>query len=113
MKSANRGLVSIDILRGLAAGGVFYYHQHIGDLLARFTGLTFFTYTDLFGAWYAVPLFFLLSGFCIHLPNIKYLRDNQSLPVKEYIKRRFLRIYPPYLVALIVSLLINYLIEPN
>jgi hypothetical protein len=44
MQPANRGLISIDILRGLAAAGVFYYHQHIGYLINKFTGLTFFTY---------------------------------------------------------------------
>ena len=110
---SNRGLVSIDILRGFAATGVFFYHQHIGLLLAKTTGWAFLDETDNFGATYAVPLFFLLSGFCIHLPNIKYVKKNQALPLTNYFKRRFIRIYPPYLAALVFSIIADILTVNN
>lgn len=108
-----QSLVSIDILRAIAALGVFYYHQHIGATLAHYTGVSWLQATDSFGAVYAVPLFFLISGYCIHLSNIKYLKKSQALPLKEYYRRRFLRIYPPYLAALVFSIAVNFVTDPN
>ena len=108
-----QSLVSIDILRALAALGVFYYHQHIGATLAHYSGMSWLKETDSFGALYAVPLFFLISGYCIHLSNIKYLKNNQALPLKEYYRRRFLRIYPPYLAALVFSIAVIFITDQN
>ena len=105
----SKSLLSIDILRAFAALGVYYYHQHIGALLATYTHLRWLESTDVFGAVYAVPLFFLVSGYCIHLSNLKYLQNNQPLPLKLYFERRFRRIYPAYLVALIFSIWVNQL----
>ena len=99
-------MISIDILRAVAALGVFYFHQHIGAQLALYTHLKWLESTDVFGAVYAVPLFFLISGYCIHLSNIRYLQNNQELPLRQYFERRLRRIYPPYLVALIFSILV-------
>ncbi|MGZ3811159.1 MAG: acyltransferase family protein [Mucilaginibacter sp.] len=107
----SQSLVSIDIARAVAALGVFYYHQQLGSVIAHYSGLKWFAYTDAFGATYAVPLFFLISGYCIHLSNIKYVRSKQPLPIGEYYKRRLLRIYPPYAVAVIFSVAANYIIN--
>jgi peptidoglycan/LPS O-acetylase OafA/YrhL len=51
-----------------------------------------------------VMLFFLLSGFVIHLPFAGGRRPFEFVP---YLTRRFFRIYPPYLVALLISLAIG------
>jgi len=110
---ASRSLVSIDIARAIAALGVFYYHQHMGNVLANYSGIKWLNYTDAFGAVYAVPLFFLISGYCIHLSNIKYIKTREALPIKEYYKRRLFRIYPPYLAALIFSVIINFITRPG
>ncbi len=64
---------------------------------------------DAFGAYYAVPLFFLISGYCIHLSNLKYIKLNECLPLKTYYKSRFIRIYPPYILAVVVSVAVNLL----
>ncbi|MES2428795.1 MAG: acyltransferase [Bacteroidota bacterium] len=101
-------LLSIDILRAIAALGVFSYHQHVASYLARYTHIAIIDQLDNFGAQYAVPLFFLISGYCIHLSNLKYINKGKSLPLKAYYKRRFLRIYPPYLFALIFAIATNY-----
>ncbi len=93
--------------------GVFYVHNHSGGTLAKYTGLSFFRYTDAFGAIYAVPLFFLISGYCIHASNIKYIKTKCALPLKEYYVRRFLRIYPPYFVALILAITVNFITDTN
>jgi peptidoglycan/LPS O-acetylase OafA/YrhL len=107
LSSNQNSLISVDVLRGIAALGVFYYHQHIGFQMAHYSGLKWLVATDNFGATYAVPLFFLISGYCIHLSNIKHIKAGQRLPLKEYFNRRFFRIYPPYLVALILSIAVN------
>ncbi len=104
----NKSLQSIDILRAIAAFCVFSYHQHVWSLIARYTGLSAIKMIDNLGAEFAVPLFFLISGYCIHLSNVKHLAHNKALPLKEYYKRRLLRIYPPYLVALLFSIAVNY-----
>lgn len=48
--------------------------------------------------WIGVPVFFVVSGFCIHL---SYQRATDKSVSVFYLKR-FFRIYPPYLVALLV-----------
>lgn len=106
-------LISIDILRAIAALGVFSYHQHICFFIAKYTGITAIGQVDNFGAEFAVPLFFLISGYCIHLSNLKYIAEHKQLPLKEYYRRRFLRIYPPYLVALAFTIIVNYLTYKN
>jgi peptidoglycan/LPS O-acetylase OafA/YrhL len=111
-KDGSKKIIGVDILRAVAALGVFYYHSHSGTRLARYTGFTFFNYTDSFGATYAVPLFFLISGYCIHASNIKYLASNSALPLKDYYLRRFLRIYPAFFVALLFAIAVNYLQQP-
>ena len=103
----------ISYLRGLAALGVVFYHVRI-DLWVGLIALkenpsaagTFAHLT----AWLSVPtvfmgsgvmLFFVISGFCIHYP---YGGPNgKRLDLPEYIVRRFFRIYPPYLVAVLVA----------
>ena len=44
-----------------------------------------------------VAIFFLVSGFCIHLSHAR----SKQKGYKVYFSRRFFRIYPPYFVALI------------
>jgi peptidoglycan/LPS O-acetylase OafA/YrhL len=110
LKTPTSHLISIDIARAVAALGVFTYHQNIGSTLSRYTDMQWLSFIDSFGANYAVPLFFLISGYCIHLSNLQYLKSEQSLPLKEYFTRRILRIYPAYLFALILGLLSYHIV---
>lgn len=48
--------------------------------------------------WVALPIFFVVSGFCIHLT---YCASSQP-SLKAFYIRRFFRIYPAYLLALLV-----------
>jgi len=102
-------IIAIDILRACAALGVFFYHNRVGGMAARYSGISFLRRTDGFGAIYAVPLFFLISGYCIHASNVKYLQSNSALPLKVYFRRRFFRIYPAYLAALAIAIGVNML----
>ena len=94
--------------RGLAAFGVYTYHYHVGDILARYAHFPAAGYLDVFGGVYAVPLFFLISGYCIH--GSEWRRSKQGERRFDWIgrgKRRFLRIYPAYIVAPSFSLAIG------
>ncbi len=110
-------LFKIDVLRGLAILMVFgihaleaYTHGNIevppGDSLwlREFEGqpwqLILFTLTPLGYGWTGVQLFFIISGFLIHLI---YLRNpTEKFPYVTFFSKRFFRIYPPYLVILLV-----------
>jgi peptidoglycan/LPS O-acetylase OafA/YrhL len=52
-----------------------------------------------------VFLFFVISGFCIHLSRAKAQVENKPpVAFTAFWKRRFRRLYPPYIVALILYL---------
>ena len=50
---------------------------------------------------YGVTLFFVISGYCIHL---SFARDPAAFEWKGFYWRRFLRLYPAYLVSMAVCL---------
>jgi peptidoglycan/LPS O-acetylase OafA/YrhL len=104
-------LVSIELLRGLAAAAVLVFHAYrvywrgrppvfwsgsateslrnasLADMLALPFGLGFL----------GVNLFFILSGFCIHLPHI----GRPRVALSSFAVRRFFRLYPPYIVVVL------------
>lgn len=105
MTSRKFTFITIDILRGFAASTVFIYHYGLSSMLIklfRITGLEIFSKI---GASYAVPLFFLISGFCIHLSQLKQCSISGSNELKfwPYIKRRLWRIYPTYLIIFLFA----------
>lgn len=54
-----------------------------------------------------VPLFFMLSGFVVSLPFARrYLAGGPEIPLKDYFLRRFVRIEPPYLIAMLLFFLV-------
>ena len=83
----------LDSLRGIACLLVVFYHLNVNIgsspvILWGFTG---------------VHVFFVLSGYLICKPFIKALSGTQPLPkVASFYLKRFIRIYPPYLVALLI-----------
>ncbi|MFL6216571.1 MAG: acyltransferase family protein [Blastocatellia bacterium] len=98
-------LRSIDALRGIAALAVLLFHAG-GGFAGRFNVLPPVLATSLstllsFG-YTGVGLFFVISGFCIHLRWAKARAAGHS-PQTDFIafwKRRIFRLYPPYLIAL-------------
>ncbi len=114
-------LLSIDALRGLAALAVVFYHARemswigIGatwsanklapDLNAY---LGYLTFPILFG-WVAVPLFFVLSGYCIHRPHVAKLACDADyrIDLKTYFIRRLWRITPVLFAAIIFTAIID------
>ena len=102
---------SIDALRGIAALGVVFYHalSQTGALLPNnfmrwpVQGLQF---VSSFG-YIGVFLFFVISGFCIHLQWARSQANGQPQTIRfgAFWRRRFRRLYPPYLIAFALFLL--------
>jgi peptidoglycan/LPS O-acetylase OafA/YrhL len=107
MKPAPGRLESIDVARGLAALSVAIYHQGYGTGLVHLTHVPAFSYLDLPGSRLAVPLFFVISGFCIHLGGLA--RQGDAHFSRAFFTQRFFRIYPPWLTALAASMLVAWM----
>jgi peptidoglycan/LPS O-acetylase OafA/YrhL len=102
-----RGFAAIYVLLGHARwllweGFKEGYNQHPGaySLLDK-VAMYFFTIFR-FGHE-AVLFFFVLSGFVIHWSMSKRMDKTGTFGVKDYLVRRFKRIYPPLLVAIIIT----------
>jgi len=102
-------LRSIDALRGIAALGVVFYHaveqgEKVvpGNLLKYPVRLL--QLSSSFG-YIGVFLFFVISGFCIHLTWARARANGEQqpkIPFGQFWKRRLRRLYPPYIIALVL-----------
>jgi len=110
-------LRSIDALRGLAAIGVVLYHtvqRPPNRIPARL--LDWPAYVVQFGSsfgYIGVFLFFVISGFCIHLQWARAHAAGEQAEIRfgAFWRRRIRRLYPPYLIALAFYLLLPALIN--
>jgi peptidoglycan/LPS O-acetylase OafA/YrhL len=111
IKPLNGGrLLSIDALRGIAALGVVLYHavqqthSTAGNIFKwPALGIQFLSSYGYVGVF----LFFVISGFCIHLQWARANVSGNPIEVNfgAFWKRRIRRLYPPYLIALVLYLL--------
>ena len=120
-ESLNR-VTAIDALRGLAALAVVVYHaRNIFWVGLAETWHRFGTHPDfdaLLGYLSApfsygglgVTLFFVLSGYCIHRRGAEALARNPQarLDHRAFAIRRFWRIYPTYVAALLLTAAIDW-----
>src|SRR5215510_12836736 len=104
-------LRGIDALRGAAALGVVFYHaveqgqKVVPNNLLQYP-VRLVQLASSFG-YIGVFLFFVISGFCIHLQWAR-ARARGAEPEIRFIsfwKRRIRRLYPPYIIALLLFLL--------
>jgi peptidoglycan/LPS O-acetylase OafA/YrhL len=109
---AGKRLRSIDALRGAAALAVVLYHalgQAPRDETSAVIHLLAAPVRIVGGYGYAgVFLFFVISGFCIHLHWARARVAGAVEPQVAFVpfwKRRIQRLYPPYLIALALYLL--------
>lgn len=95
----------LDVLRALAASAVFAHHVHqqFFGHSEETMGARFFAHM---GSW-GVAVFFVLSGFCIHWSSIQQTAKGEAFSGRRYAERRFFRIYPAFLVALLVSYVVG------
>lgn len=121
--ASNRN-AAIDVLRGYAAIAVLIFHAreilwvgisdwlHTGeikwanpDVLLGFASLPF-----RYG-WWGVPLFFVISGYCIHRPEVRRRGSdpNTALNLGKYAAKRAWRIYPVLVVSLLLTAALDHL----
>lgn len=102
MKLKDR-ILEIDALRGIAALAVVLYHyttryqlsfQHKEPMSVNFS----------YGS-YGVELFFIISGFAIYMT----LTNTKSL--KEFAIKRIIRLYPAYIIAVILTFTLTHLYQ--
>ena len=100
--SATRRYYSLDLWRAIAclmvviSHSIFYrYAANDGEGLGHFL----IEVTARF--WLGVPLFFVISGYCI--TAAAHARRGEEQPLREYLRRRVRRIYPPYWIAVAVA----------
>lgn len=116
-------LIFLDGLRGLAAlyvmigharwllwEGFQQYSAHSADYTLWNKALVYFLTIFRYGHE-AVLFFFVLSGFVIHLKYSFKIKTEpfQSFDFWNYLYRRAKRIYPPFLYALLITFLFDFL----
>jgi peptidoglycan/LPS O-acetylase OafA/YrhL len=100
---------SLDLFRGVAILAVALFHslqESFGFDQLGWNGVfrdfnasrSFLALLPMSLGWLGVAVFFVISGFCIHLSHAR--ASNRSL--KVFFLRRFFRIWPPYAVCLLV-----------
>ncbi len=105
-------LRGIDALRGAAALGVVLYHaveqgKSVPDNLLQYP-IRIIQFASSFG-YIGVFLFFVISGFCIHLhwARTKAAGTEPEIRFGPFWKRRIRRLYPPYIITLLFFLLLT------
>jgi peptidoglycan/LPS O-acetylase OafA/YrhL len=108
-----RHIPALDGLRGFAALIVVIYHamrycelgawSTLGSKTGVESSVRFLIRYFLWFGYSGVELFFLISGFCLFYPHF----CGKRFDVRTYVVRRFVRIYPPYLAALFLSVAVT------
>lgn len=113
----NQRIQGIDALRGLAVFFVFVFHCFLelhhddGPIAKIYSGQFNHLFPHHLGVL-GVQLFFVISGFCIHLSSLKWAKNHPTATKIElwsaYAQRRCWRILPLYLLVLISLWLIDF-----
>ncbi|ADU13850.1 acyltransferase family protein [Asticcacaulis excentricus] len=99
----NNKFISLQILRGLSALYVVFYHVYIIYMQPEYGSKTLYQDIAKHG-FLGVCFFFVLSGFIICSAHLKDIGIKEKLI--PYVKKRFIRVYPIYwfyLTAFIVA----------
>jgi peptidoglycan/LPS O-acetylase OafA/YrhL len=106
-------LRGIDALRGAAALGVVLYHaveqgKHVLPNNLFHYPVRLVQFASSFG-YIGVFLFFVISGFCIHLQwaRAKAAAVEPDIRFGAFWKRRIRRLYPPYIITLLLFMLLT------
>ncbi|CAE6753384.1 acyltransferase family protein [Paraburkholderia haematera] len=112
----------IDAMRGFAALLVAYFHcrqvewvgmqafhQSVGHSFSLSTIAAYLTFPIAWGSA-GVPIFFVISGYCIHRGGALRLAKNPDyrLDTGNFWVRRFARIYPVLLAALVLTFALDW-----
>lgn len=94
---------TLDLARGLAALWVFLFHIQGSVTAASPTWGALAAYGHL-----GVPMFFVISGYCLYASASNSFHPGER---NAFLKRRLLRIYPPFWAAILVALASPYVVE--
>jgi len=108
---------NVEAMRGIAAMIVAYFHcrviawvgirEYIAGHHALFSLDTVLAYLTIPFVWgsIGVPIFFVISGYCIHRSHAARLARNPlyRLDAGDFLLRRFIRIYPVLFCALLLT----------
>lgn len=105
-------LRGLDALRGMACLAIVLYHATDrtavpANLWQYPVRIVQFAISQ---TYISVFLFFVISGFCIHLQWARMRargEEEPKIPFGAFWRRRFRRLYPPYLIALALYLLLT------
>lgn len=105
---------SLDLWRGLACSMVVLFHalgRDVEHTAQVWLGLPQWLADRL---WAGVPIFFVVSGYCIAAAADRTLSSN--LPMRQYFLRRLKRIFPPLWFMLLISAVVvagAFAVEPR
>ena len=97
-------------MRGVAALSVLIYHAVYSVGPSEKSPFPWLMKFFAYHGWTGVYLFFVISGFCIHLRRVKAQAAGESAAIdfRAFWWRRFRRLYPAYLAALILAMAVRY-----
>jgi peptidoglycan/LPS O-acetylase OafA/YrhL len=107
MSDASRYKI-IDAFRGLAALWVVMAHACTPYVLTNANLIANPVYAISMKGQLGVAIFFIISGYCIIGSAVSTMKSGKSPFI--FIKNRFLRIYPPYIFSIILSLISGFLL---
>ena len=112
MKEKSRKILAIEAIRGFAAIYVVLGHIILLFQPQQFYPDKSFLIKTIFGYGHeAVILFFIVSGFSIHYSSSGNLRNWKS--IKDYLFKRFRRIYPLFFLSLLFALFVLVISQNN
>ena len=106
-------LRGLDALRGMAALGIVLYHATDQSRAVLPQNLLYYparlVQLGISQTYISVFLFFVISGFCIHLQWARARAAGEEPHIKfgAFWKRRIRRLYPPYILGLALYLLLT------
>ncbi len=101
-------VLPLDSIRGIAAISVVIHHLILmPTFLAAFPHNALINWSFFRSAWLLVDLFFVLSGIVMSLSYVK--GDFGHFSLREFMVRRFARVYPLHIVMLFANLLFRLL----
>ncbi len=103
--NGNNSLKSVEMLRGIASFMVCYFHVVRGNPLF----ISHDNWMCQFGrwGWTGVNIFFVISGFII--PYSMFKKGYTIKQINIFLKKRIIRIEPPYIVSIFIVIILTYL----
>ena len=106
LKNHNMQFFLLDLLRGFAALWVFSLHYEFSESFQTlWPNLHSFTQLGDLG----VPMFFVISGYCITASAKSAMR--RDLPTRQFVYRRLKRIFPPFWLSVAFVAGLPFVIE--